>query len=44
VIIGLFKVGMFPGLLEIEVAKNIDCGIASLKGCNTGGEFAGSTL
>jgi hypothetical protein len=51
--IGLFKVGMFPGVLEIEVAKDTDCGIASLNGCsrlivdlrgNTGGEFAGSAL
>ena len=49
--IGLFKVGMFPG--EIEVSKDMDCGIASLNGCsrlivdlrgNTGGEFAGSAL
>src|SRR5260370_37635458 len=32
--IGLFKVGMFPGVLEIEVAKDIDCGSSSLNGCS----------
>src|SRR5450631_404205 len=51
--IGLLKVAMFPGVVGIDVAKNIDCGIASLDGCsrlivdlrgNTGGGIGGLRL
>jgi hypothetical protein len=45
--IGLLKVAMFPGVIGIDVAKDIDRGIAALNGCrrlivdlrgNTGGD------
>jgi C-terminal processing protease CtpA/Prc len=51
--IGLLKVVMFPGAVGIDVAKDIDCGIASLEGCsrlivdlrgNTGGGIGGLRL
>jgi carboxyl-terminal processing protease len=51
--IGLLKVAMFPGAVGIDVAKDIDCGIASLEGCsrlivdlrgNTGGGIGGLRL
>ena len=32
--IGLLKVAMFPGAIEIDVAKYIDRGIAALDGCS----------
>jgi carboxyl-terminal processing protease len=31
--IGLLKVAMFPGAIGIDVAKDIDQGIAALEGC-----------
>jgi carboxyl-terminal processing protease len=51
--IGLLKVAMFPGVVGIDVAKDIDCGIAALDGCsrlivdlrgNTGGGIGGLRL
>jgi C-terminal processing protease CtpA/Prc len=51
--IGLLKVAMFPGAVGIDVAKDIDFGIASLEGCsrlivdlrgNTGGGIGGLRL
>ena len=51
--IGLLKVAMFPGAVGIDVAKDIDRGIASLEGCrrlivdlrgNTGGGIGGLRL
>ena len=51
--IGLLKVAMFPGAIGIDVAKDIDRGIASLDGCsrlivdlrgNTGGGIGGLRL
>jgi carboxyl-terminal processing protease len=51
--IGLLKVAMFPGAVGIDVAKDIDSGIASLEGCsrlivdlrgNTGGGIGGLRL
>ena len=51
--IGLLKVAMFPGAIGIDVAKDIDRGIASLEGCkrlivdlrgNTGGGIGGLRL
>jgi len=50
---GLLKVAMFPGAVGIDVAKDIDSGIASLEGCsrlivdlrgNTGGGIGGLRL
>src|ERR1700684_73423 len=51
--IGLLRVAMFPGAVGIDVAKDIDSGIASLEGCsrlivdlrgNTGGGIGGLRL
>jgi C-terminal processing protease CtpA/Prc len=51
--IGLLKVAMFPGVVGIDVARNIDRGIAALDGCsrlivdlrgNTGGGIGGLRL
>jgi carboxyl-terminal processing protease len=51
--IGLLQVAMFPGAVGIDVAKDIDSGIASLEGCsrlivdlrgNTGGGIGGLRL
>lgn len=51
--IGLLKVAMFPGVVGIDVAKDIDQGIAALDGCsrlivdlrgNTGGGIGGLRL
>jgi carboxyl-terminal processing protease len=51
--IGLLKVAMFPGAIGIDVAKDIDRGIAALDGCsrlivdlrgNTGGGIGGLRL
>jgi C-terminal processing protease CtpA/Prc len=51
--IGLLRVAMFPGAIGIDVAKDIDRGIASLEGCsrlivdlrgNTGGGIGGLRL
>jgi len=51
--IGLLKVAMFPGAVGIDVAKDIDRGVASLEGCsrlivdlrgNTGGGIGGLRL
>src|SRR5215813_13563982 len=51
--IGLLKVAMFPGAIGIDVAKDIDRGIAALNGCsrlivdlrgNTGGGIGGLRL
>src|SRR5438477_470781 len=51
--IGLLKVAMFPGAIGIDIAKDIDRGIASLEGCsrlivdlrgNTGGGIGGLRL
>jgi C-terminal processing protease CtpA/Prc len=51
--IGLLKVAMFPGVVGIDVAKDIDRGIAALDGCsrlivdlrgNTGGGIGGLRL
>jgi carboxyl-terminal processing protease len=51
--VGLLRVAMFPGAIGIDVAKDIDRGIASLKGCsrlivdlrgNTGGGIGGLRL
>jgi C-terminal processing protease CtpA/Prc len=51
--IGLLKVAMFPGAIGIDVAKDIDRGIATLNGCrrlivdlrgNTGGGIGGLRL
>ena len=51
--IGLLKVAMFPGVVGIDVAKDIDRGITSLNGCsrlivdlrgNTGGGIGGLRL
>jgi carboxyl-terminal processing protease len=51
--IGLLKISMFPGVVGIDVAKDIDHGIASLEGCsrlvldlrgNTGGGIGGLRL
>jgi carboxyl-terminal processing protease len=51
--IGLLKVAMFPGVVGIDVAKEIDRGIARLEGCgrlvvdlrgNTGGGIGGLRL
>ena len=51
--IGLLKVAMFPGAVGIDVAKEIDRGIAALNGCsrlivdlrgNTGGGIGGLRL
>jgi len=51
--IGFLKVAMFPGVVGIDVAKDIDRGIASLNGCsrlivdlrgNTGGGIGGLRL
>jgi carboxyl-terminal processing protease len=51
--IGLLKVAMFPGAVGIDVAKDIDRGIAALDGCgrlivdlrgNTGGGIGGLRL
>ena len=51
--IGLLKVAMFPGVIGIDVAKDIDRGIAFLNGCthlivdlrgNTGGGIGGLRL
>ena len=51
--IGLLKVAMFPGVVGVDVAKDIDRGIASLNGCNrlivdlrgnTGGGIGGLRL
>jgi C-terminal processing protease CtpA/Prc len=51
--IGLLKVAMFPGTIGIDVAKDIDRGIAALNGCsrlivdlrgNTGGGIGGLRL
>jgi C-terminal processing protease CtpA/Prc len=51
--IGLLKVAMFPGAIGIDVAKDIDRGIATLEGCsrlivdlrgNTGGGIGGLRL
>jgi carboxyl-terminal processing protease len=51
--IGLLKVAMFPGAIGIDVAKDIDRGIAALQGCgrlivdlrgNTGGGIGGLRL
>ena len=51
--IGLLKVAMFPGAIGIDVAKEIDRGIAALNGCsrlivdlrgNTGGGIGGLRL
>jgi C-terminal processing protease CtpA/Prc len=51
--IGLLKVAMFPGAIGIDVAKDIDRGIAFLEGCNrlivdlrgnTGGGIGGLRL
>ena len=51
--IGLLKVAMFPGVIGIDVAKDIDRAIASLDGCtrlivdlrgNTGGGIGGLRL
>jgi carboxyl-terminal processing protease len=51
--IGLLKVAMFPGAIGINVAKDIDRGIAALEGCtrlvvdlrgNTGGGIGGLRL
>jgi len=51
--IGLLKVTMFPGAVGIDVAKDIDRGIAALEGCNrlivdlrgnTGGGIGGLRL
>ena len=51
--IGLLKVAMFPGAIGIDVAKDIDRGIAALEGCgrlivdlrgNTGGGIGGLRL
>jgi carboxyl-terminal processing protease len=51
--IGLLKVTMFPGAIGIDVAKDIDRGIAALEGCNrlivdlrgnTGGGIGGLRL
>lgn len=51
--LGLLKVAMFPGAIGIDVAKDIDRGIASLEGCsrlivdlrgNTGGGIGGLRL
>jgi carboxyl-terminal processing protease len=51
--IGLLKVAMFPGAVGIDVAKDIDRGIAALNGCtrlivdlrgNTGGGIGGLRL
>ena len=50
---GLLRVAMFPGAIGIDVAKDIDCGIAALGGCsrlivdlrgNTGGGIGGLRL
>ncbi len=51
--IGLLRVAMFPGVIGIDVAKDIDRGIAALDGCsrliidlrgNTGGGIGGLRL
>src|SRR5947199_1541842 len=51
--IGLLKVAMFPGAIGIDVAKDIDRGIAALEGCsrlivdvrdNPGGDIGGLRL
>ena len=51
--IGLLKVAMFPGAIGIDVAKDIDRGVAALDGCsrlivdlrgNTGGGIGGLRL
>jgi carboxyl-terminal processing protease len=51
--IGLLRVAMFPGAIGIDVAKDIDRGIAGLRGCsrlivdlrgNTGGGIGGLRL
>jgi C-terminal processing protease CtpA/Prc len=51
--IGLLKVAMFPGVVGIDVAKDIDRGVAGLDGCsrlivdlrgNTGGGIGGLRL
>ena len=51
--IGLLRVAMFPGAIGIDVAKDIDRGIAALDGCsrlivdlrgNTGGGIGGLRL
>jgi carboxyl-terminal processing protease len=51
--IGILKVAMFPGAIGIDVAKDIDSGIATLEGCsrlivdlrgNTGGGISGLRL
>jgi C-terminal processing protease CtpA/Prc len=51
--IGLLRVAMFPGVIGIDVAKDIDRGIESLEGCNrlivdlrgnTGGGIGGLRL
>jgi carboxyl-terminal processing protease len=51
--IGLIKVAMFPGVVGIDVAKDIDRGVAALDGCsrlvvdlrgNTGGGIGGLRL
>jgi C-terminal processing protease CtpA/Prc len=51
--IGLLKVAMFPGAIGIDVAKDIDRGVAALNGCgrlimdlrgNTGGGIGGLRL
>jgi carboxyl-terminal processing protease len=51
--IGLLKVAMFPGVIGIDVAKDIDGGISTLDGCsrlivdlrgNTGGGIGGLRL
>src|SRR5882672_9736848 len=51
--IGLLRVAMFPGAIGIDVAKDIDRGIAALEGCsrlivdlrgNTGGGIGGLRL
>ena len=51
--IGLLKVAMFPGVVGIDVAKDIDRGVESLDGCsrlivdlrgNTGGGIGGLRL
>jgi carboxyl-terminal processing protease len=51
--IGLLRVAMFPGAIGIDVAKDIDRGVAALDGCsrlivdlrgNTGGGLGGLRL
>jgi C-terminal processing protease CtpA/Prc len=51
--IGLLRVAMFPGAIGIDVAKDIDRGVAALDGCsrlivdlrgNTGGGIGGLRL